>query len=107
MGNEDIICVLSMYLRCFPVKALDDISFDIVVGKCMLLGEMVQAKSTLIKILTGCIQQTRPDFVEWARNSATNILESADWESVRYFRKAAVPHLTVAESIFLSREIKN
>lgn len=111
MGNEDVILRFEHVSKMFPgVKALDDVSFDIRRGEVhVLLGENGAGKSTLIKILTGVYtadegrillngQEIRP----------INILESRKLGIGTVFQEnSLVPHLTVAENIFLSREIKN
>ena len=94
--------------KSFPgVVALDDVDFELRRGEVhVLLGENGAGKSTLMKILSGAYQ----------KNSGQIILDGADVEiknpkhaqtlgiSTIYQEFNLIPHLSVAENIFLGRE---
>ncbi len=111
MVNEDVILRFEHISKVFPgVKALDDISFDIHRGEVhVLLGENGAGKSTLIKILTGVYGADEGRILLNSQEvKPTGILESRALGIGTVFQEnSLVPHLTVAENIFLSREIKN
>ena len=75
----------------------------------VLLGENGAGKSTLIKILTGVYTADEGRILLNGQEiQPTNILESRRLGIGTVFQEnSLVPHLTVAENIFLSREIKN
>jgi len=57
--SENIIEIKNLSKQFSGVKALDDVSFDIIRGTChCLVGENGAGKSTLIKILTGAHRKT-------------------------------------------------
>ncbi len=57
--NQNILEIKNISKAFAGVKALDDVSFDIVKGSChCLVGENGAGKSTLIKILTGAHPRT-------------------------------------------------
>jgi len=96
--------------KFFPgVKALDAVSFDVTRGEVhALVGENGAGKSTLIKILGGVFSQ----------DSGTVLFDSADIRfknthhsqqsgiSVIYQEFNLLPHLSVAENVFIGREPK-
>ena len=95
----------------FPgVKALDDVSFSIKKGEVhCLLGENGAGKSTLIKILTGVYSATSGIvYIDDEPVKLNNIHQSRALGIGTVFQEnSLIPHLTVAENIFLTREIKN
>ena len=57
--SEYVLEIKNVSKHFAGVKALDDVSFNIVKGSChCLVGENGAGKSTLIKILTGAHKQT-------------------------------------------------
>ncbi len=59
MSNEYVLQMQNISKHFSGVKALDDVSFNIVKGSChCLVGENGAGKSTLIKILTGAHKKT-------------------------------------------------
>lgn len=95
----------------FPgIKALEDISFDIRRGEVhCLLGENGAGKSTLMKILTGVYHADEGDiFIDGEKVVITNIVQAQKLKIGTVFQEnSLIPHLTVAENVFLTREIKN
>lgn len=98
--------------KTFPgVKALKDVSFDIHRGDVhVLLGENGAGKSTLIKILTGVYQADEGGAI-YLNDSPVkihDILHSRKLGIGTVFQEnSLIPHLNVAENVFLSREIRN
>lgn len=98
--------------KTFPgVKALKNMSFEIRRGDVhVLLGENGAGKSTLIKILTGVYQADEGGVIYLNDNPVkiNNILESRKLGIGTVFQEnSLIPHLNVAENVFLSREIRN
>jgi ABC-type sugar transport system ATPase subunit len=109
--DESIVLSLSNISKSFPgVKALDSVSIDVARGEVfVLLGENGAGKSTLIKILTGVYQQDGGKvFVDGQEASIRNTHDSRNLGIGTVFQEnTLIPHLTVAENIFLTCEIKN
>lgn len=98
--------------KTFPgVKALKDISFEIRRGDVhVLLGENGAGKSTLIKILTGVYQADEGGaiYLNDEPVKIQDILHSRKLGIGTVFQEnSLIPHLNVAENVFLSREIRN
>lgn len=97
--------------KTFPgIKALDDVSFDIMEGEVhCLLGENGAGKSTLMKILTGVYHADEGDV--YLRGEKVNVgdIHQAQKLSIGtvFQENSLIPHMTVAENVFLTREIKN
>ena len=95
----------------FPgVKALDGVSFDIMRGEVhVLLGENGAGKSTLIKMLTGVnIPDTGTITLDGKEIRPTTIQEArALGIGVVFQENSLVPHLSVAENVFLTREFRD
>lgn len=94
----------------FPgVKALDDVSFSVERGEVhVLFGENGAGKSTIIKILTGVYQADEGSILfNGEEIRPENILHSRKLGIGTVFQEnSLVPHLNVAENIFLTREIR-
>ena len=92
------------------IKALDDVSLKIRRGEVhCLLGENGAGKSTLIKILTGV---HKPDSGEILLDgkpvTVSGIRQSREYGIGTVFQEnSLIPHLSVAENIFLTREPRN
>lgn len=93
----------------FPgVKALEDVQFDLYSGEVLsLLGENGAGKSTLMKILSGVYQRDAGEIVlfgerirEWDANKAKD-----SGIAIIHQELNMCTHLSVAENIFLGREI--
>jgi ribose transport system ATP-binding protein len=94
----------------FPgVKALDNVSFDVRAGEVhALCGENGAGKSTLMKVISG---QYQPDsgeihYLGEVRHFASTIESEHAGIAIIHQELNLVPHLSVAENIFLAREPK-
>lgn len=97
--------------KTFPgVKALKNMSFEIRRGDVhVLLGENGAGKSTLIKILTGVYQADEGGTVYLNEKPVKihDTLQSRKLGIGTVFQEnSLIPHLNVAENVFLSREIR-
>lgn len=98
--------------KTFPgVKALKNISFSIHRGDVhVFLGENGAGKSTLIKILTGVYQADDGGMIYLDDEPVyiNDILQSRKLGIGTVFQEnSLIPHLNVAENVFLTREMKN
>lgn len=94
----------------FPgVKALNEVDFQLYSGEVLaLLGENGAGKSTLMKILSGVYQRDGGDislFGEVVEDWDTNKAKEAG-VAIIHQELNMCTHLTVAENIFLGRELK-
>lgn len=92
------------------VKVLEDVSFFINRGEVhCILGENGAGKSTLMKILTGVYHAEEGEIlINGERVNVCDIREARKLNIGTVFQEnSLVPHMTVAENIFLTREIKN
>ncbi len=94
--------------KSFPgVKALDNVSLDVRKGEVhALLGENGAGKSTLMKILSGVYQPDSGTITYKGKAAAfRNAVESQRAGiSIIYQELNLVPHLTVAQNIFIGKE---
>ncbi|WP_019614597.1 ribose ABC transporter ATP-binding protein RbsA [Psychromonas ossibalaenae] len=97
--------------KAFPgVKALDDACLNVYPGKVMaLMGENGAGKSTLMKVLTGIYSRDEGEiFYENAPVNFTGPRHSQEAGiSIIHQELNLLPDLTIAENIFLGREITN
>jgi ribose transport system ATP-binding protein len=97
--------------KSFPgVKALDGMRLDLRHGEVLgLVGENGAGKSTLMKLLTGIYTREAGDF--WLDGEPLDVKGTRDAElkglSIIHQELNLVPHLTVAENIWLGREPLN
>lgn len=109
--RTDAIVSFKNITKTFPgVVALNDISFSIKRGEVhCLLGENGAGKSTLIKILTGVYHADSGEIL--INGEKVTIGDIVDAQKLRigtvFQENSLVPHLSVAENVFLTREIKN
>ncbi|GMO17040.1 MAG: sugar ABC transporter ATP-binding protein [Termitinemataceae bacterium] len=93
----------------FPgVQALKDVSFELLAGEVhALLGENGAGKSTLIKILGGIYAAGGGVIYINGKETAIHSVEDAQQNGISIIHQelALVPNMTVAENIFLGREI--
>jgi ABC-type sugar transport system ATPase subunit len=107
---EDFIISMSGISKRFPgVTALDNVDFRIRKGEVhVLMGENGAGKSTLIKILTGIYKQDSGtiffDGREFAPAGALEVQRAGI--SAIYQEISLIPQLSVAENIFIGRELK-
>ena len=109
MDNKPLVEIRNVS-KTFPgVKALDDISFDIMPGKVhILMGENGAGKSTLIKAISGVYMRDEGSiFYKGKEINYSNSKQAIeDGISVIHQELSVIPDLTVAENIFLGRELK-
>jgi len=106
--TDDLILRLDSINKEFPgVVALNNISLEIYKGEVhVLLGENGAGKSTLVKILSGAYKKDKGKIIINGNNiEIKNPKHSQELGiGVIYQELNLIPHLTVAENIFLGRE---
>jgi len=112
MSNSPYIVEMNHIIKTFPgVRALDDVSFRLKSGEVMaLLGENGAGKSTLMKILSGVYTRDSGD-IQIFGNSQIGDLNPRKAQdlgvSIIHQELNMCSHLTVAQNIFLGREVCN
>lgn len=109
MSNEYIVEMKNI-TKTFPgVKALDNVSFHLKSGQVMaLLGENGAGKSTLMKILSGVYTRDEGYLKIFGEEIKGNLTPKSAQElgvSIIHQELNMCAHLTVAENIFLGKEI--
>jgi ribose transport system ATP-binding protein len=103
------IVELSHINKSFPgVRALDDVSFNLKAGEILaLLGENGAGKSTLMKVLSGIYARDSGDITVFGRQQREYSFKIAQALGIAIIHQELnmCSHLTVAENIFLGREI--
>ena len=106
--DQNLLLQVENVHKSFPgVKALDGMRFDLRYGEVLgLVGENGAGKSTLMKLLTGIYTRETGDF--WLAGQPIDVRtprEAAEQGlSIIHQELNLVPHLTVAENIWLGRE---
>lgn len=109
VNNTPIIEFKNITKAFSGIKALDDVSLSIKRGEVhCLLGENGAGKSTLIKILTGVIHADSGEILLNGKQvSIGDIRQARELGIGTVFQEnSLIPHLSVAENVFLTREIK-
>lgn len=105
----DSIVRMEHISKSFPgVKALDDVSFELRAGEVMaLLGENGAGKSTLMKILSGIYTRDAGDIYLYGKKIDVLNSKIAKENGIAIIHQELnmCQHLTVAENMFLGREI--
>jgi ribose transport system ATP-binding protein len=105
---RDNVLSMSGIRKEFPgVVALDNVQFDLYRGEVhVVLGENGAGKSTLMKILSGAYQQDAGKIMLLGHDIVIRGPRHAQELGIAiiYQELNLVPHLTVAENIFLGRE---
>ena len=95
--------------KTFPgVKALDNVSVDVRAGEVhALLGENGAGKSTLIKVLGGIYHADSGEIYIEGQKVEINTVQDAEKNGISIIHQelVLVPYMTVAENIFLGKEI--
>ena len=96
-------------MRFGGVRALDDVHLDVLPGEVhALLGENGAGKSTILKILRG-VQPPTSGTVEIGGTPLTTFTAEASRKAgvaMAFQEMSLMPTLTVAQNVFLNREIK-
>jgi ribose transport system ATP-binding protein len=107
MASEQLLS-LSGVSKEFPgVKALNNVQFDLNVGEVhAIVGENGAGKSTLMKILSGIYKKDAGNIIY--KGESVNIPNPFEAQqlgiSIIHQELNLMPHLTVAENIFIGRE---
>jgi ribose transport system ATP-binding protein len=107
MSATPVLELRGISKRFTGVQALDNVSFELYEGEVhMLLGENGAGKSTLMKVLCGAHQADAGEFFH--RGTRVKIETPADARrlgiAVIFQEFTLVPHLSIAQNIFLGRE---
>ncbi|NCB02872.1 MAG: sugar ABC transporter ATP-binding protein [Spirochaetia bacterium] len=106
--NEHILLKMNHIKKEFPgVLALKDVSFELRSGEVhALLGENGAGKSTLIKILGGIYSSDAGEIVIDGKVVTINSVLDAQKQGISVIHQelVLVPHMSVAENIYLGRE---
>jgi len=110
MGKEKVLEMKNI-TKTFPgVKALDKVNFSLAKGEVhALLGENGAGKSTLMKVLNGIHQRDEGEIILRGKSVEFNDTKEAQNAGLAIIHQELelIPHLNVAENIFLGREEKN
>ncbi|NLL78083.1 MAG: sugar ABC transporter ATP-binding protein [Clostridiales bacterium] len=108
--SEKVLLQMKNIHKRFPgVYALKDINFELHAGEVhALLGENGAGKSTLIKILGGIYTADQGEIIIDGEKAEIHDVLSAQKNGIAIIHQelVLVPHMTVAENIFLGREPK-
>ncbi|MEY8354972.1 sugar ABC transporter ATP-binding protein [Lachnospiraceae bacterium 54-53] len=106
--SEKILLQMKNIHKSFPgVKALQGVDLELHAGEVhALLGENGAGKSTLIKVLGGIYTADEGDiFIDGRKVAIDSVgVSHANGISIIHQELVLVPHMTVAENIFLGRE---
>ncbi|KGK12003.1 ribose ABC transporter ATP-binding protein RbsA [Vibrio navarrensis] len=106
---SETILQLNNIEKAFPgVKALDKASLNVYPGRVMaLMGENGAGKSTLMKVLTGIYHKDAGSIVYQGRETTFKGPRDSQQAGISIIHQELnlIPQLTIAENIFLGREI--
>ncbi len=107
--NKKVIVKLEKICKSFSgVPALTDVDFELREGEVLaLLGENGAGKSTLMKILSGIYTRDSGDMTIFGQKIEAQTAQSARQQGIAIIHQELnmCQHLTVAENIFLGREV--
>lgn len=107
---EKVVLSLNNITKKYPgVVALDDVSIDFRQGEIhCIVGENGAGKSTFIKTISGAIEPDEGSIELWDKtyNTMTPQLSRSLGVEVIYQEFNLAEHLTVAENVYLGRELK-
>ena len=107
-GQPEPLLRMEKVSKHFPgVQALDNVDFEVYPGEILgFIGENGAGKSTLVKILSGVYSKDQGTI--WFKGQPVEIRSPQEAQhigiSTIYQELALVPHLSVAENIFINRE---
>jgi ABC-type sugar transport system ATPase subunit len=109
--NNSILLQTKEITKLYPgVRALDNVDFDLRAGEVhLLIGENGAGKSTLGKIIVGFTEQTSGTILLNGQEIVFTDTKQALKHGIAavYQEMSLVPHLSVAQNIFLNREHRN
>ncbi|WP_141609244.1 sugar ABC transporter ATP-binding protein [Litorilinea aerophila] len=109
-AQDDVILRAENITKLFPgTVALDKVNFNVYRGKVnVLVGENGAGKSTLMKIIAGVEQATEGRLLLDGREIQINSVADAERHGIGIIHQelSLFPNLSVAENIFMGREIK-
>ncbi|MDD2973118.1 MAG: sugar ABC transporter ATP-binding protein [Lachnospiraceae bacterium] len=109
MGEQILLQMKNIHKKFPGVYALKDINFELHAGEVhALLGENGAGKSTLIKVLGGIYEADQGEIIIGGQKVEIHDVLSAQMNGIAIIHQelVLVPHMTVAENIFLGREPK-
>ena len=110
MADKARLLEMKHVSKAFPgVKALDDVHFDLAAGEVhVLMGENGAGKSTLMKILSGFYTCDEGEILIEGERAQYHTPHDAINHGVAmiYQELNPVPHMTIAENVFLGKEPK-
>lgn len=107
MNSGTLLEMHHIHKRFAGVHALNDVSFDLRSGEVhSLLGENGAGKSTLIKVLGGIYRADEGEILIDGKKVEIREVKDAQNNGIAIIHQelVLVPHMTVAENIFLGRE---
>jgi ribose transport system ATP-binding protein len=107
MEQQPLLRMEKIWKRFAGVQALEDVDFEVYPGEILgFVGENGAGKSTLVKILSGVYHRDQGSV--WFKGQPLEVRSPHEAQDVGittiYQELALVPHLSVAENIFLNRE---
>lgn len=107
--SDNIILRMKNINKRFPgVYALKNVNFELKSGEVhALLGENGAGKSTLIKVLGGIYHAEEGDIEIEGKNVSIASVQDAEQNGIAIIHQelVLVPHMSVAENIYLGREV--
>lgn len=110
MPNGELLLEFKGITKRFPgVTALDNVDFSIKSGEIrVLVGENGAGKTTLVQIISGALMPDKADHMKYdgkdiSFSGPSDALKVGIGAVMQHF--SLVPNMTVAENIFLNREI--
>lgn len=107
MNDKKLLSMRHIYKRFPGVLALNDVDFELEAGEIhALLGENGAGKSTLIKVLGGIYEADEGEiFIDAKKAQIHDVTDAQNYGiAIIHQELVVVPHMTVAENIFLGKE---
>lgn len=107
MNDNKLLSMRHIYKRFPGVLALNNVDFELEAGEIhALLGENGAGKSTLIKVLGGIYEADEGEiFIDAKKAEIHDVTDAQNYGiAIIHQELVVVPHMTVAENIFLGKE---